>query len=120
MKFEQYWSEIRVERVKLFFLVFLIRPQTKLRKGNIFTNLCQEFCPQWGSVHPQGRHPPGRCPLPRQTPPGRRHTPSQDGHCNGRYASYWNAFFCIILQNSVSCSPKMLILSIDIYLILDL
>ena len=27
----------------------------------------------------------------RQTPPG-RHTPPPDGHCSGRYASYWNAF----------------------------
>ena len=38
--------------------------------------------------------------LPRQTPPGAdshwadtpRQTPLRDGHCRGRYASYWNAF----------------------------
>ena len=28
------------------------RPQTKLRKGNVFTSVCQEFCPQGeGGVH---------------------------------------------------------------------
>ena len=40
------------------------RPQTKLRKGNVFTSVCQEFCPQ-GEVYtpqadtpfPLGRHP---------------------------------------------------------------
>ena len=26
------------------------RPQTKLRKGNVFSSLCQEFCPQVGST----------------------------------------------------------------------
>ena len=30
-------------------------------------------------------------PLGRQTPPLGRH-PTGDGHCRGRYASYWNAF----------------------------
>ena len=45
--------------------------QTKLRKGNVFTCVCQEFSPQWegGGVHPLGRHLLGR-----------------------RCASYWNAF----------------------------
>ena len=23
-------------------------------------------------------------------------TPQEDGYCRGRYASYWNAFLCII------------------------
>ena len=39
--------------------------------------------PLWADTllgrHPQGRHYPGRHPLP-------------DGHCSGRYATYWNAF----------------------------
>ena len=43
------------------------RPQTKLQKGNVFTNMCQEFCP-WGEVYtplgrqadtPLGRYLPG-------------------------------------------------------------
>ena len=45
------------------------RPQTKLRKGNVFTSVCQEFCPQeGGGVHPQTDLPPGRHP-PGKTPP---------------------------------------------------
>ena len=54
-------------------------------------------CPR-GGVHPprQTPHPPGRHPS-EQTPPGAdtpRQTlpPPSDGHCRGRYASYWNAF----------------------------
>ena len=40
------------------------RPQTKLRKGNVFTSVCQEFCPHGRrSVHP----PWADTPLPRQT-----------------------------------------------------
>ena len=27
---------------------YYYRPQTKLRKGNVFTSVCQEVCPQWG------------------------------------------------------------------------
>ena len=59
-----------------------------------------------------GRHPRADTPLPAQAPPsqadttallGRHHPhlradtpPPGDGHCSGRYASYWNAFlFCI-------------------------
>ena len=61
--------------------------------------------------HPLGRHPPadtplGKHPLGRRpradTPPTGQTPPMQtppaecmlayDGHCSGRYASYWNAF----------------------------
>ena len=38
----------------------------------------------------------GRCVCQHalgQTPPGQ--TPSPDGHCSGRYASYWNASLCL-------------------------
>ena len=31
------------------------RPQTKLHKGNVFTSVCQVFCPQRGGVHPPCR-----------------------------------------------------------------
>ena len=38
---------------------------------------------------PRSRHTPGS----RHPPPsGSRHPPPRDGHCCGRYASYWNAF----------------------------
>ena len=45
----------------------------------------------WGGVsspaHAGIHIPPGQTP-----PPGRHHPPPADGHCCGRYASYWNAF----------------------------
>ena len=69
----------------------LLLAATKLGQGNIFTSVCQEFCPRGGgrvsaSVHagvhhpnpPQGadppdppgsRHPPGPGTPPEQTPP---------------------------------------------------
>ena len=82
------------------------RPQTKLRKGNVFTSVCQEFCPQGAG----GCLPGGGCPGPgsgvcvsqyalRQTPPP---LPA-DGYCCGRYASYWNAF---LLLFSRTCSSR--------------
>ena len=56
-----------------------------MRKGNVFTSVCQEFCPQAGCGVWQ-RPPPPRAeiPLGRHPPP--------DGYCSGRYTSYWNAF----------------------------
>ena len=43
------------------------RPQMKLWKGNVFTSVCQEFCPRGEGVHPPAGHP-----SPRQTPPPHR------------------------------------------------
>ena len=75
--------------------MYFLPAATKLGQGNIFTSVCQEFCPKGGrvsaSVHagiytPQtrqtpprpGRHPtppgPGRHPRTRQTPPRTRQT----------------------------------------------
>ena len=48
----------------------------KLRKGNVFTSMCQEFCPQ-GGVHPPGRPPQADTPL-RQTSPSGRCPPLAD------------------------------------------
>ena len=69
------------------------RPQTKLRKGNVFTPVCQLFCSQWGGsapVHAGTHHPPLG-----------RHPPTADGYCCGRYASYWNAF---LVLNNFQCN----------------
>ena len=44
------------------------RRQTKLRKGNAFTPVCQSFCSQGGGVHPSMQTPP------RQTHPPRAET----------------------------------------------
>ena len=41
------------------------------------------YTPPPADTHSLGRHPLGR------------HPPPQDGHCSGRYASYWNAFLLI-------------------------
>ena len=52
-----------------------------------------------------GAEPPSRHPSPQeQTPPWSRHPleadnpPRRDGHCCGRYASYWNAFLLTIKE----------------------
>ena len=86
----------------------------KLRKGRVFTSVCQSFCSQGGvclracwDTHLRGQTPsPWQTPPPRadtpprQTPPS-RHPPGQtppwadtpaDSHCSESYASYWNAF----------------------------
>ena len=65
----------------------------------------------WWDTTPPGEDTPGADTPQEQTPPGTRHTPlgpdtppradtpleqtpplPRDGHCCGRYASYWNAF----------------------------
>ena len=43
-----------------------------------------------GIHHSPGQTPPGPTPHPADTP--RQATPTEDGYCCGRYASYWNAF----------------------------
>ena len=60
--------------------------------------MCARQTPPWQADTPPswadtpdplaGRHPLGR------------HLPSRDGHCSGRYASYWNAFlfYTIVIQ----------------------
>ena len=65
-------------------------------EGNVFISVCHSVH-GWGvsasgsggctppADTPIGRHPP------RQTSP-RADNPPPDGHCSGRYASYWNAF----------------------------
>ena len=50
-----------------------------------------------GQVHPWAGTPPGQAHTPGQVHPLGRHTPlgrytPPDGHCSGRYESYWNAF----------------------------
>ena len=49
----------------------------------MFSQAC--VCPQGGCLLPGGRVSQHTL---RQTPP----PPGRDGHCCGRYASYWNAF----------------------------
>ena len=80
-----------VKYVLLFCLHFqklsstLLPAATKLGQGNIFTSVCQEFCPQGGGCLPQcmlvytppGAETPGtrQTLRTRQTPPRTRQTP---------------------------------------------
>ena len=91
-------------------------PQTKLRKGNVFTNVCQSFCPQREGVSapmharihttPLVRHPPWSDTPPGQTPPLVRHLPPRrpllrayGTHPTGMHSCCWFffvvVFFCI-------------------------
>ena len=64
----------------------LLPAATKLGQGNIFTSVCQEFCPHggegvclsaWWDTHPPGADTPGpgRHPPGPGRPPGSRHHP---------------------------------------------
>ena len=59
--------------------VIIIACKRSLGQGNIFTNVCQEFCSQRGVPGSGGAWSRGGVETPR------------DGYC-GQYASYWNAF----------------------------
>ena len=53
---------------RIFFINY--RPQTKLRKGNVFTSVCKEFCPKKGVCIPAGTGADTpSANTPRQTPP---------------------------------------------------
>ena len=61
--------------------MILLPAATKLAQGNIFTSVCQEFCPQGGgvsaSVHAGIYHPPGADTPPGPDPPGADTPPDQ-------------------------------------------
>ena len=75
---------------------------TKLRQGNIFTSVYQEFCPQGGWVsasvhaaihtsplgrHPLSRHPPGQTHTHRADPtPGQTATAADGTHPTGMHS----------------------------------
>ena len=78
-KCEINWDIAMWLRGKLYHFIVkstnIYRPQTKLRKGNVFTSVCQEFCPERGSasVHAGIHTPSGQAPPSRAgTPPGGR------------------------------------------------
>ena len=72
-----------------------------------------------GGYTPPGRQPQVNNPLgrhpPNQTISLGRHPPPRDGHCSGRYASYWNVFLLkicsvIVRVEPVQLQPKLQIL----------
>ena len=65
----------------------------KLREGNVFTSMCQEFCPGGRAWH---------------IPPGGYY---EMRSMSGRYASYWNVF----LLNYVSILPTLNYISTFIF-----
>ena len=94
------WSR-REQMYSLY--VFFISQWYPRSKGNVFTSMYQEFCPQGhGRCRPPGQTPylwvdPRQTPPPqadiphRQTPPGQT-SPTSDDPCSGQYTSYWNSF----------------------------
>ena len=58
-----------------------------LPSATVFSQMCvKNSVHEGGRCTPLGRHPSRHTP-PDQTPPSPR-----EGHCSGRYASYWSAF----------------------------
>ena len=67
-------------------------PATKLGQGNIFSSLCQEFCPQQGSAPLHAGIPPSPgVDTPLDQAPPRRSASWEIRATSGWYASYWNA-----------------------------
>ena len=60
-------------------------PANEVCEGYVFTPVCQSFCSRGRGVPGPGGSGPGGSA--RWRPPS-----PQDGHCCGRYTSYWNAF----------------------------
>ena len=73
----------------------LLPSATKLRQGNIFTSVCQEFCPVgdvclsacWDTPPPMQTPSPGQTP-PQQTPPWRTATAADGTHPNGMLSCF--------------------------------
>ena len=106
---------VRNEVAKVMFLHAFVCPHWGGRSlpqcmlGSPGADTPQEQTPP-RSRHPQSRHPPQQTPLQsihphsrhppheqtpsrnRHPPPGADTPPRRDGHCCGRYTSYWNAF----------------------------
>ena len=92
---------------------------TKLGQGNIFTSVCQEFCPQggrgclpqgmlgytppdqtppWDQTHPPGsRSPPDQTP-PEQTPPTGKQTAAYGQRAAGTHITETHSCFILLLE----------------------
>ena len=90
-----FWNHIYTYPLSLSLSLNFYRPQRSC-EGYVFTGVCLSTWGVSASVHAGIPQPPGSRHPPEQTPPRSRH-PQRDGHCCGRYASYWNAFLLIHL-----------------------
>ena len=86
------------------------RPQMKLRKGNVFT-------PVSHSVHGGGMHGTGAMHNGRRAWQGGHGRGDvrgrRDGHCCGRYASYWNTFLLYFKFNKTSVARTQMDLDLS-------
>ena len=80
------------------FLLHFYRPKQSFGQGNIFTSVCQEFCPRGGGVPDQA--PPGwRTPLDGEPPWRRTHPPMENTPRNSRLRNTVNVRpVCILLE----------------------
>ena len=66
----------------------IYRPRRSFGLGNIFTSVCQEFCPQGGGY--LTRHPP---PGPRPPPPREQQTPEYGHRSAGTHPTGMHSCF---------------------------
>ena len=99
------WNEQYAKPILFQLLIFTARKQS-LRQGNMFTGVCLST---GGVPVPGGAWSQGGCLVPGGGPAAGRSDPGgvpggdpPDGYCWGRYASYWNTFFCHHDNNNVS------------------
>ena len=77
----------------------------RLRKGNVFTSVCQEeFCPQGGEVYtPWGRHPQAHTPWVNtpwaDTPPGQTATAADGAHHTRMHSCFIIVFTGSVVTN---------------------
>ena len=62
------------------------RLQKQLRKSNVFTSVCQEFCPQGRGVHPQADTPGQTPPWQADNPPPQMATAADGTHPTGMHS----------------------------------
>ena len=117
VKLEQYWCEANIfstshksihgaftlDQHSLDFICVFTSRKRSLGQGNIFRNVCQEFC-WWGGVclsacwdTPLGAGTPWAGSPLEQAPPHRSRACWEIRSTSGRYASYWNAFLFKII-----------------------
>ena len=85
-------------------ITHIYRPQTKLRKGNVFTNVCQEFCP-W-AVCPRGVQAQTRRMSAGGGCPGPGRVPTRPGK-PGKMRVHWKTWkYHGILKNLINIMEK--------------